>query len=84
MRNVAIERLGSHVLLLDRQGDQIKIADPAGAGVVEMKIQAIEEAMTLGGVKGHAWVATASRWERLREAEALRAAMNTSRVARQS
>jgi hypothetical protein len=49
-----------------------------------MKIQAIEEAMTLGGVKGHAWVATASRWERLREAEALRAAMNTSRVARQS
>jgi hypothetical protein len=52
------------VLLLERHANKVRIADPAGEGVVELKFKAAEEALALGATKEKVWVATASRWGR--------------------
>lgn len=53
---------GRVVLLVDRLGDRVTIADPAGAGVVKMTVGEGEEALGLGATKGKPWIGTVSRW----------------------
>jgi hypothetical protein len=49
-----------YVLLLDRRRDRLRLADPGGGGVVEMKIWTLEAAWRLGALGGRGWLATVS------------------------
>jgi len=49
-----------YALLLNRRKDRLKLADPAGDGVVEMKIETVEAAWKLGALGGRGWLATVS------------------------
>jgi hypothetical protein len=67
---VSVLRLGRHcrgkvelryVLLLDRRGKRVRLADPAGNGIVEMPRGDVETAWRLGALRGSGWLGTVSR-----------------------
>jgi hypothetical protein len=49
-----------HVLLLDNQGDEFIVADPAGAGLTTMSLVKLKTAWTRGVLKGISWLGTLS------------------------
>jgi hypothetical protein len=45
------------VLLLDRRGDEVVVADPAGKGLTFVTTTALNEVWKLGATTGKAWIA---------------------------
>jgi hypothetical protein len=52
------------VLVLERQGDRITLADPSGSGVAEVQLGTLQVEWRLGANGGRPWVGAISRWER--------------------
>ena len=50
-----------YVLLLDGRGDWVRLADPAGKGIVELRRKDVETTWRLGALRGSGWLGAVSR-----------------------